>query len=100
MIRNNNNNTKENKMTNARKIRTSVENHSTRRDCNGLKLHTSGVSASHMLVKADKIDKPSTLARLDGKAVVMVLWGPKASVVRRMNQLRTFAVHTNELQVF
>ena len=55
MIRNNNNNTKENKMTNARKIRTSVENHSTHRDCNGLKLHTNGVSASHnLVVKADR----------------------------------------------
>ncbi len=87
-------------MTNQRKIKTSVENHSTHRDCNGLKLHNNGVSASHKLVKADKIDKLSTLARLDGKAVFMVLWGPKASVVRLANQLRTFAVHTNELQIF
>ena len=86
-------------MTNARKIRTSVENNSAHRDCNGLKLHNNGVSASHKLVKADKIDKLSTVASLDGKAVVMVLWGPKASVVRRTNQLRTFAVHTNELKV-
>ena len=38
-------------MTNQRKIRTSVENHSARRDCNGLKLHTNGVSASHKLVE-------------------------------------------------
>ena len=51
-------------MTNARKIRTSVENHSSRRDCNGLKLHTNGVSASHKLVaKADR-DEVMELPRL------------------------------------
>ena len=38
-------------MTNQRKIRTSVENHSAHRDCNGLKLHTNGVAASHELVR-------------------------------------------------
>jgi len=63
MIRNNNN-TKETKMTNQRKIRTSVENHSAHRDCNGLKLHTNGVSASHnLVVKADR-DKVMELPRL------------------------------------
>ena len=51
-------------MTNQRKIRTSVENHSSRRDCNGLKLHNNGVSASHKLVvKADR-DKVMELPRL------------------------------------
>ena len=51
-------------MTNQRKIRTSVENHSARRDCNGLKLHTNGVSASHKLVvKADR-DEVMELPRL------------------------------------
>jgi hypothetical protein len=64
MIRNNNNNAKGNNMTNQRKIRTSVENHSAHRDCNGLKLHTSGVSASHTLVvKADR-DAVMELPRL------------------------------------
>ena len=61
---NRNNNAKENNMTNQRKIRTSVENHSAHRDCNGLKLHTNGVSASHKLVvKADR-DKVIDLPRL------------------------------------
>jgi len=51
-------------MTNARKIRTSVENHSARRDCNGLKLHNNGVAASHKLVvKADR-DEVMELPRL------------------------------------
>ena len=51
-------------MTNQRKIKTSVENHSTHRDCNGLKLHTNGVSASHnLVVKADR-DKVIDLPRL------------------------------------
>ena len=88
-------------MTNARKIRTSVENHSAHRDCNGLKLHTNSVSASHKLVKADKIDKLSTLARYDGRAVVMVKWGQERSEVRRIGMFdRTFYVMTNDLQVF
>ena len=61
---NRNNNAKENNMTNQRKIRTSVENHSAHRDCNGLKLHTNGVSASHnLVVKADR-DKVIDLPRL------------------------------------
>ena len=51
-------------MTNSRKIRTSVENHSAHRDCNGLKLHTNGVSASHnLVVKADR-DEVMDLPRL------------------------------------
>ena len=55
----------------------------------------------NLLVKADKIDKLSTLARYDGRAVVMVKWGQERSEVRGIGMFdRTFYVMTNDLQVF
>ena len=60
-----------------------------------------GNAMRNLLVKADKIDKLSTLARYDGRAVVMVKWGQKRSEVRRIGMFdRTFYVMTNDLQVF
>ena len=62
---------------------------------------TKGNAMRNLLVKADKIDKLSTLARYDGRAVVMVKWGQERSEVRGIGMSdRTFYVMTNDLQVF